>query len=233
MTTIDSSTISDNFSIGFGGAFASFSHEGSAIITITNSTISNNTAHYYGGAIEAEDGSYLTLINTTVSGNSASVAGGINVYRANSFTARNSTIAFNHASNTGGLFLGAPTTIDSTIVAKNYSADQRHAADVASYNVVVVAGSNNLVTSNDAKVDFDSTTLRSDPLLQPLAENGGPTLTHALGIGSPAIDAGDNAVGLKWDQRGYGFPRGVGYKPDIGAFERLDDRIFFDGFEGL
>ena len=53
-----------------------------------------------------------------------------------------------------------------------------------------------------------------DPLLGPLANNGGPTLTHALQAGSPAIDRGDPAAPPK-DQRGYG-RMGV---PDVGAFE--------------
>jgi hypothetical protein len=69
--------------------------------------------------------------------------------------------------------------------------------------------------------------------LQPLANNGGPTQTHALGAGSPAIDTGNNDAVLSTDQRGYGFPRTVGAGTDIGAFELLNDRIFFDGFEGL
>ena len=53
-----------------------------------------------------------------------------------------------------------------------------------------------------------------DPLLGPLADNGGPTLTHALQTGSPAIDRGDPAAPPQ-DQRGYGR---VGV-PDVGAFE--------------
>jgi hypothetical protein len=58
-----------------------------------------------------------------------------------------------------------------------------------------------------------------DPLLGPLQDNGGPTQTHALLIGSPAIDAGNNAYATDWDQRGEGFPRIVNGIIDIGAFE--------------
>jgi hypothetical protein len=58
-----------------------------------------------------------------------------------------------------------------------------------------------------------------DPLLGPLADNGGPTLTHALLPGSPAIDAGNNAYATDWDQRGPGYPRIVNGVIDIGAFE--------------
>ncbi len=56
-------------------------------------------------------------------------------------------------------------------------------------------------------------------MLGPLADNGGPTLTHALLPGSPAIDAGDNTDAPEWDQRGPGFPRIVNGTIDIGAFE--------------
>src|SRR5262249_48608751 len=60
--------------------------------------------------------------------------------------------------------------------------------------------------------------------LGPLADNGGPTLTHTLLAGSPAIDAGDNSVlgaplSLTTDQRGAGFPRQLGSQGDIGAGE--------------
>ena len=56
-------------------------------------------------------------------------------------------------------------------------------------------------------------------MLGPLADNGGPTQTHALLPGSPAIDAGDNTDAPEWDQRGIGFPRIVNGTIDIGAFE--------------
>ena len=63
-----------------------------------------------------------------------------------------------------------------------------------------------------------------DPLLGPLADNGGPTFTHVLLAGSPAIDSGDDSVLgpphiLATDQRGAGFPRLQGAHVDIGAYE--------------
>ena len=57
----------------------------------------------------------------------------------------------------------------------------------------------------------------ADAGLDSLANNGGPTLTHALLAGSPAIDAADNAVCPATDQRGVARPQGPGC--DIGAFE--------------
>jgi hypothetical protein len=61
--------------------------------------------------------------------------------------------------------------------------------------------------------------LNRDPLLAPLADNGGPTRTHALLPGSPAISAGSNPANLTTDQRGAGFPRVYESAADIGAFE--------------
>jgi hypothetical protein len=71
--------------------------------------------------------------------------------------------------------------------------------------------------------DQGGTITGSDPLLAPLADNGGPTLTHALLQGSPAIDAGPDPVptftGNEFDQRGPGFVRVFGTRVDIGAYE--------------
>jgi hypothetical protein len=58
-----------------------------------------------------------------------------------------------------------------------------------------------------------------DPLLGPLQDNGGPTPTMALLLGSPAVDAGNNAYATRFDQRGGGFPRVLNGRIDIGAFE--------------
>ena len=69
-----------------------------------------------------------------------------------------------------------------------------------------------------------------DALLGPLAYNGGPTRTHSLLAGSPAIDAGNNVANEENDQRGPGFPRVIGARADIGALE-YSDAIFVDGFE--
>src|SRR5262249_59941464 len=90
-------------------------------------------------------------------------------------------------------------------------------------------GSNNFINFDQVGTAQN----RLDPRLGPLAHNGGPTQTHALRPGSPAIDKGDNGATdpvtgkpLTTDQRGFGFPRkkdgnGDGQPViDIGAFER-------------
>jgi hypothetical protein len=63
--------------------------------------------------------------------------------------------------------------------------------------------------------------INTDPMLGPLQDNGGPTFTHALLPGSPAINAGDpNFVPPPYyDQRGPGFDRVRSNRIDVGAFE--------------
>jgi hypothetical protein len=78
----------------------------------------------------------------------------------------------------------------------------------------------------------------AQPLLGPLQYNGGPTKTHALLAGSPAIDQGDpngcaadeqGVTKLTTDQRG--LPRPIGAACDIGAYEVQPDPVFKNGFE--
>ncbi|MGA9341798.1 MAG: choice-of-anchor Q domain-containing protein, partial [Rhodanobacteraceae bacterium] len=86
-----------------------------------------------------------------------------------------------------------------------------------------------IMTSNIA---LPPDTIVDDPLLLPLADNGGPTLTHALDPSSVALDAGSNPDALVNDQRGAGFARVVGAGADIGAFEAAPaDAIFTNGFD--
>ena len=78
----------------------------------------------------------------------------------------------------------------------------------------------NLIGNSTGGSGFDATDLLDvNPRLGPLQDNGGPTLTHALLEGSPAMDAGDNTDAPEFDQRGEGFPRIVNDIIDIGAFE--------------
>jgi hypothetical protein len=81
------------------------------------------------------------------------------------------------------------------------------------YNLSSDAGGGFLTATGDQ--------INTDPMLGPLQDNGGPTLTHALLTDSPAIDAGDPnfAPPPDFDQRGPGFPRVVNGRIDIGAFE--------------
>lgn len=75
------------------------------------------------------------------------------------------------------------------------------------------SGSNNLALFAVPPAQLPSGTIIGDPLLLPLADNRGPTLTHALAAGSAAIDSGNNTTGQTYDQRGVGFARTIGAGP--------------------
>jgi hypothetical protein len=99
---------------------------------------------------------------------------------------------------------------------------------------LTITGSDNIIMMSSAKVTLPGDTITRNPLLLPLADNGGPTPTQAFADGSPAMGAGNNAVGqFANDQRGTGYPRGAGGAVDIGAYQRQQgcDVVFAAGFE--
>jgi len=158
----------------------------------------------------------VVLQNATVSGNDAGEGGGIYVPAGSGgLTVRNSTIAENLAitASGGGIRNLGTAGLVSTIVADNYALTQGrdlHGAFTAN-NSLVSNDSDAVLTGAGNQVDVD-------PLLGPLAYNGGPTQTHALRTGSPAINQGSNPQVLTSDQRGAPWPREVG-ATDVGAFE--------------
>ena len=226
--TVQYSTLAYNTAYAPAGGFSL----GAAIhsfgnVTIRNSTVFGNTAYNVAALVlEAyNDTPTATVVDSTISGNgdSSTIFGAL--YTTIPLAVYNSTIAFNLGNSVGGIYaFGPPLLLESSIVASNAGQDLRlgHGATVGgSHNIIVTA------------TTVPPDTIRSDPLLLPLTGNGGPTLTHALQAGSPAIDAGSNVMALATDQRGAGYPRVSGFAPDIGAFESaFSDRIFADGFDG-
>ena len=187
--TLTSSTISGNSNTNIGGGGGGISNVGGGTLTLTSSTVSGNSATDIGGGIYNESGT-LTLTSSTVSGNSATNIG-------------------------GGVFNGDGATVrlTNTILAVNTSSlrpDCRGSLTSLGHNLIGDSTGCGLtpVTGDLANVD---------PKLGPLTENGGPTLTHALLPGSPAIDSGDDASCPATDQRGIARPQGA--HCDIGAFE--------------
>ena len=223
------------------------------VATIIASTIDGNSADGAGGGVFKEvfsnygdppppQDTKLIVTNTTISGNSAASGGGIVASRP--LHLANSTIGFNHATGAGGgvMFLlsgvydaEGTLTAQSSIIASNTS-DGAGAADLDADDTLAASGANNLVMAADSAIALPGDTLAADPLLLPLSSNGGPTRTHALGEGSPAVDTGNNAAELEFDQRGEPFARVSGTQADIGAYERqqppASDVIFRDGFDG-
>lgn len=220
----DAGTVLGDAYAGGGGLF---SYHGGKV---RNTTISGNAARTGAGAVLGRSGGLVEIANSTISGNDASERiGGLSLGSA---TLSNSTVAFNHEASkyASGVFVRDNGDLDlqGTIIANNTAGSATTGIDLKLGSAVVFGGSHNLVLFSAASLPAD--TVREDPLLGPLADNGGASLTHAIGLDSPALDAGNNALSLSTDQRGAPFRRVAGTAADIGAYE-FDDTIFADGFE--
>ncbi len=231
---VTDSTISSNSAAnngGFGGGIVNL--EGRA--TFADSTISGNSAPGSGGGIFSDTNLLrrnTNVVNSTISGNSAQTGGG--VFNANGLTTiRSTTITNNTApegqgagvSSAGDTFTS--TVIGSSIIAAN------NTTDVDLFNGGVNSFTSegyNLIGDGNATGSFNKTgdqiIANNSPGLGPLANNGGPTRTHALLAGSPALNTipqGTNGCGgliLTTDQRGVSRPQGTAC--DTGSFERQD-----------
>ena len=209
------STVSGSQGVSGGGIVAQ-----RGPLTVVESTISGNKApNGQGGGILISGPAPNTITNTTVSGNQSKFGGGIDTYEP--VTVTDSTIAFNTAQQPGGglhVSGGAgPYTLKNTIVSNNKS-DSAVFKNCGSNSIVDSQG-NNLEKGTSCGFD-QSTDINADPKLGDLANNGGPTNTHALRRGSPAIDTGGDPF-PSTDQRGVARPQGIAN--DIGAYEKRQD----------
>jgi hypothetical protein len=189
--------------------------------TLMNCTLSGNSAALGdGGAID--NLATLVAIDCTLSANSAGLDGGgllnSNIFFTVAATLTNCTLSDNSAVDGGGIYNDSgPATLNNTIVANSPAGDI--------FNSGTLSGGHNLIEDGSGGL---ADTITGDPMLGPLADNGGPTFTQALLPGSPALNAGANPLALDaagapltFDQRGPGFARFVG-TVDIGAFEFQD-----------
>jgi hypothetical protein len=197
---VNNSTISGNRAGTFSGGIHNV-----GTLEVNNSTISGNRAGTFSGGIH--NVGTLTVNSSTISGNSAGTDnGGIGNASAGTLTVNNSTISGNSANNNGGgIGNGSTATLNNTIVANN---EGGNCAGLP----VTDDGGNLEWPGNDCGF-----ALSADPLLGPLADNGGPTQTHALQPDSPAIDAAVECPPPATDQRGVSRPQGDAC--DIGSFE--------------
>lgn len=206
-------------------AFPGFPGAGGAIfsvgaLTITDSTISDNRADGPGGGVDARgggifDGGTLTMTNSTVTGNTAvgtggSVGGGIIIRPGTTTVLTSDTFAGNSGNNGSDIETEAlALTITDTIMGTGCLLEGP-----------VTDGGHNLDVGSSCGFNASTDLRNTNPQLQPLASNGGPTPTLALPPGSPAVDAGGTcpAADGGTDQRG--LPR---FSPcDIGAYEVQD-----------
>ena len=226
-TEIDSCTFDGNSAEAAegshaGGLYVLTDTPGAMPLTLTNSAITRNTSGNGAAGLFLYNVP-VTVTNVTVAENVAihSLAGGI-AANGVSGTLTNCTIANNHADaedSFGGGITGAENLqLDNTIVANNTAGNEWNPVNCTA---TAGSGANNLqhpaeMASGGADTECAPGITFTDPLLGPLADNGGPTETMALLPGSPAIGAGSNCPAT--DQRGE--PRDSGC--DLGA-------VRFDG----
>ncbi|MGH8099812.1 MAG: choice-of-anchor Q domain-containing protein [Chthoniobacterales bacterium] len=206
--TIVNSTFSANTAGGISGAGGGIFNGGT--LTISNSTFSGNTASKGGGVYHANAASTVTITNSTFSGNSALSYGGA-CFNGGTMQITNSTLSGNSAITAGGILVFGPLQIGNTVLNSGDSG-----ATIDSFGEVTVISLGNNLSSDDARghLTGPGDQINTDPVLGPLQDNGGPSFTHALLPGSPAIDTG-NPNTLARDQRYY-LRNG---SPDRGAFE--------------
>ena len=221
---------------GTGGAGQGAALFSSGSITFTNSTLSTNTVRGgNGGAGGIGNGFYFYGRGGNGGNGAAGLGGGM--YVSGTFTLTNGTVAFNtaQASLGGAGGTGSPpgnpgsggtgqgggvANAGGTLHALNTLVGDNTAASASDLSGPLASLGHNLIGNSNGGSGYTATDLLDvDPLLGPLHNNGGPTLTHALLPGSPAIDAGDNTGATDFDQRGPGFARIVNGVIDIGAFE--------------
>ena len=173
---------------------------------IVASTISENMANFGGGIYSP---SSVSISNSTISGNTAAINGGGIIQQQFTLELMNVTITGNTAPVVGGVdYGGGGSAVRNTIIANNVGDNCR---------IQLFTQGHNLDSGNTCGFVEPGDLQNTDPLLGPLANNGGPTQTHALLGGSPAIDGGDSNFCSATDQRGVARPQGPGC--DIGAYE--------------
>jgi hypothetical protein len=203
--TITGSTLADNTVNGTGGGFGDENNVGS--LTVVDSTFVGNSAVGPGGGIA--EGGTLTINDSTITGNTTLASGGGISAGTAAFVLNNTIVAGNFANGTGGMnFLGVAPDVFGAV-----TSGSGDFIGIGDGNLTgVTNGSNgNRVGATDAPLN---------PLLGPLQLNGGRTPTEVPLAGSPVIDAGVNGVipaGLTTDQRG--LPRIVNKVVDVGAAE--------------
>ncbi len=239
--TVTNSTLSGNLARNVAGGI--LNHVGT--VTVSNSTLSGNGATRLGGGILNGFGGTLTLTNSTLSGNSATDGGGIS-QGDGTLTVTNSTLSGNSADASGGGILntvGGIATLTRSLISGNSAAtaDEIYlgtgTVSADAFNVFgdssrtnaeaffgFTPGASDLTATSD-----EQNVALANILSTTLDDNGGPTETHALVAGSPAIDLAPSAAcaaapvnGL--DQRGE--PRNVDIdgtpsanECDAGAYE--------------
>ncbi|MEZ6143565.1 MAG: choice-of-anchor Q domain-containing protein [Zavarzinella sp.] len=192
-------------------------------LTISNSTVSNNSTTNFGGGIR--NGGTLTISNSTLSGNRSNNDGAA-IDTSGELTLNHTTISnsisIDTANGAAVWVFGGSVTVNNSIIANTTGG--AGGADIFR-NTGTLNGSNNIieVIAGTGGTNNLTGTITADPMLGVLADNGGPTQTHSLLAGSPAINAATGVSPLR-DQRGM---NRLG-TADIGAFEQQPSNLYVD-----
>ncbi|MBW2457056.1 MAG: hypothetical protein JRI68_21250 [Deltaproteobacteria bacterium] len=202
-----------------GGALGAGLRQGNATLQLANSLFVDNHSDVHGGGLWVDGNELSEVTNCTFLRNNAGEVGqeggyGGAISGAN-LLITNVTIAENHAAHSGGAIFNEDETsvaVHNSIFSSN-SASNEWGLDQSCRDGM--EGSHNLQWPAPSDEDLPCTQdpITGDPLLDELADNGGPTMTMALLAGSPAVDAGQGCADT--DQRG--LPRAD--PCDLGAFE--------------
>ena len=181
-------SFTENISDSFGGGM----YNSSSNPVINSITFDSNSALERGGAIY-NNLSSPSLANLTISGNIAPLGAGI--YNSEHSNPTLTSVLFfgNQASQEGAAIYNSystPTLINSILWDSGPDEISGNTVTYASYSIIQGGYPGEAI-------------LHDDPLLGPLQDNGGFTLTHALLPGSPAIDTGFPGNCPLFDQRGY------------------------------
>lgn len=209
--TIDSLTIANGDTLDGGGI------SNAGVLTLLNSTLRDNTAAGSGGAIQ--NLGQLFVGNSTFTGNDAPTGNGGAINTLVQLVMSNSTVAGNSTSGSGGgiRVQAGVATVQNTILADNSAATGPNCSGS------LTAGGHNVVHDTAGCTIAGGTLAVADPVLDVLADNGGPVFTMALLDGSPALNTGDATVCANAtlvdneDQRGVIRPQGPAC--DVGAYE--------------
>jgi len=222
--TLDQVTIHDNSANARGGGIYNFT----GLVTMTNSTVSGNSAPDGGGIFNADlvGTTNVAIVNSTITGNSATYGGGIEQNCACSHvTMTNATLAGNSASYGNGVAFGVAAIANSMV------------EDCGGVGVIDNGGNLDSGTSCLGSTPANASSKSSAVLaLGPLQDNGGPTQTMLPGAGSAAINSIVCANAPLVDQRNYLRPDppsvGLATPCDVGAVEvgSMPDPIFANGF---
>ncbi|MEE9492661.1 MAG: SdrD B-like domain-containing protein [Gammaproteobacteria bacterium] len=223
--TVHRSTFSGNSaSTGGGISLSTFSGFPEGSLTITESTISNNSASFGasgGGGIFVNAGNLganVSLENSTVSGNSsANFGGGIMVMQTSSLTLNQTTITDNTGINGANLYVAAGDfRIEKSIITDAVGGD-----NCDFFSAPTISGGSSFVSDTSCHLGADDTIDAAVGVLGSLADNSGPTQTHLPPTDSPVaglVDATDCVVTT--DQRGVSRPQGLNCEP--GSVEITD-----------